>query len=71
MLKTVRGAVNINYWWTPHEHQKLKKMLTVPLTVLSIRCPSAVYVNSSSHSFKLAKTVRGAVNINYRWTLYA
>jgi hypothetical protein len=27
-------------------------MLTAPLTVLNIRCPSVVYVNSSSHSFK-------------------
>jgi hypothetical protein len=33
MLKTVRVAVNINY------------LLTAPLTVVSLRCPSVVYVN--------------------------
>jgi hypothetical protein len=48
--------------------------------------PSVVYVNSPSHSFKhkmsfsslltatitlMLKTVRGAVNINYWWILYA
>jgi hypothetical protein len=53
-------------------------MLTAPLTVLNIKCPSVVYVNRSPHSFKhnvsisnltggyiMLKTVRGAVNINY------
>jgi hypothetical protein len=53
-------------------------MLTAPLTVLSIRYPTVVYVNSPSHSFKhktgghlMFKTVRGAVNINYWWIPYA
>jgi hypothetical protein len=50
-------------------------MLAAPLTVLSIRCPSVVYVTSPSHSFRhkvtttggylMLKTVRMAVNINY------
>jgi hypothetical protein len=63
-------------------------MLTAPLTVLSIRYPSVVYVNRTYHGFKhkvttsslvlqpiggylMLKTVRGAVNINYWWILYA
>jgi hypothetical protein len=47
-------------------------MLTAPLTVLNMRCPSVVYGNSPSHSFKnntdghlMSKAVKGAVNINY------
>jgi hypothetical protein len=55
-------------------------MLIVPLTVLNMRCPSVVYGNSPSHSFKnkvstssegylMFKTVRGAVNRNYLCTL--
>jgi hypothetical protein len=35
-------------------------MLTAPHTVLSVRYPPVVYVN----------TVRGAVNINYWWIPY-
>jgi hypothetical protein len=56
-------------------------MLTTPITVLSIRYPPVVNVNSSSHSFKhkmsisggylMLKTVKGAVNINYWWVPYA
>jgi hypothetical protein len=45
-------------------------MLTVPLTVLSIRCPPVVKtVTGAVHINYLCtlvfKTVRGAVNINY------
>jgi hypothetical protein len=44
-------------------------MLAAPLTVLNIRCPSVVYVNSPSHRITeghlMLKTVKGAVNINY------
>jgi hypothetical protein len=48
-------------------------MLTAPLTALSIRYLSVVYVNSSFHIFKqqttdghlMLKNVREAVNINY------
>jgi hypothetical protein len=41
-------------------------MLTVSLTVLSIRFPSVVYVNSLFHDGNLMlKTVRETVNINY------
>jgi hypothetical protein len=36
-------------------------MLTAPLTVLNIRHPPVVYVNSPSHR---------AVNINYWWMPY-
>jgi hypothetical protein len=48
-------------------------MLAAPLTIVSIRCPSVVYVNSPSHSFGgyiMVKTVREAVNINYWWMPY-
>jgi hypothetical protein len=38
-------------------------MLTAPFSVLSIRNPAVVYVNS-------LKTEKGAVNIKYRWTPY-
>jgi hypothetical protein len=55
-------------------------MLTAPLTVLNIRCPSVVYVNRPFLHFKhkvscdenlMLKTVRGAVNINYSRIPYA
>jgi hypothetical protein len=51
-----------------------------PLTVLNIRCPSVVYVNSPLHSFMhtvtadehfIFKAVRRAFNINYWWKPYA
>jgi hypothetical protein len=42
-------------------------MLTAPLTVLNIRCPSVVYVNCHL----MLKTVRGDVNINYSRIPYA
>jgi hypothetical protein len=47
-------------------------MLTAPLTVLNIRYPTVVYVNSPSHTggHLMLKTVRGDVNINYWWTPY-
>jgi hypothetical protein len=40
-------------------------MLTAPFTVLSIKCPLVVYVNSPTGGYIVFKTVRGAVNINY------
>jgi hypothetical protein len=39
-------------------------MLTPPLTVLNIRCPSV-------GGYLMLKTVKGAVNINYWWVPYA
>jgi hypothetical protein len=41
-------------------------MLAAPLTVLNIRYPPVVYVNSPLGGYLMLKTVRVAVNINYR-----
>jgi hypothetical protein len=39
-------------------------MLTALLTVVSIRCPSVVYVKTTE-GHRMLTTVRRAVNINY------
>jgi hypothetical protein len=39
-------------------------MLTAPLTVLSIRCPSIVYVNSPSHGFRNKVYINAVVYVN-------
>jgi len=61
MLNTVRGDVNINYWWTP--------MFKTVRGTANITCGYLMF--KTTRGYLMFKTVRFALNINYWWIPYA